>query len=377
MAKDNGWVNENLFLGASVQDYSVNPAIGKIIGIRLWTNNSNHTVNNNVFVKPCLQCLGAPVLFNYAWYNEFIGVRCESTGRPAGLAFYVLCIGSSKNNIFETLYPPETKIFDSALSAANNFGNAVFNRGTAPKRQCFSWVYDKSKVVKYYNALFVHGLDSYCMYTDDTSGQPEYAYGDFNDIGIAPSSSNFVGRYFNLTDCPNIMGCAHSDGDLRWVVLMFDENFAYINATDGVVNETNPTVNFSNMLIDTVNNKKYARSPDNTNDELVIFNVKNTNAKYAFVGVFGGNISRISFYNYFDESINLATTNIMPKRMVDIDGLKITNSAGLKVANIGQFVRDNSATITQGTDGSYMTIGYVRTGGTDDAQEFKAVKAKV
>ena len=376
MAKDNGWVNENLFLGASVQDYSVNPAIGKIIGIRLWTNNSNNTVNNNMFVKPSLQCLGAPVLFNYAWYNEFTGVRCESTGRPSNLNFYVLCKGSSKNNIFNTLYP-DGIIFNDALSAANNYGNVVSSRGTAPKRQCFSWTYDKSKVVKYNNALFVHDLDSYCMYYDNTSGQPDYAYGDFNDIGIVPSSSNFVGRYFNLTDCPNIMGCAHSDGDLRWVVLMFDENFKYINATAGDVNETNLSSSFSNMFIDTVSNKKYARSAVNANDTLVIFNVANTRAKYAFVGVFGGNISRISFYNYFDESNNRATTNIMPKRMVDIDGLKIKSAAGLKVANVGQFVRDNRAAISQEAGGSYMTIGYVRTGGTDESQEFTAVKAKV
>lgn len=376
MAKDNGWVNENLFLGASVQDYSNNPAIGKIIGIRLWTNNSNNTVNNNVFVKPSLQCLGAPVLFNYAWYNEFTNVRCESTGRPSNLNFYVLCKGASKNNIFNTLYP-DGIIFNDALSASNNYGNTVFSRGTAPKRQCFSWTYDKSKVVKYNDALFVHELDSYCMYYDDTSGQPVHAYGDFNDIGIAPSSSNFVGRYFNLTDCPNIMGCAHSDGDLRWVVIMFDEHFNYINASDGDINETNLSASFSNMFIDTVSNKKYARSAVNDNDTLVIFNVANRNAKYAFVGVFGGNISRISFYNYFDDRNNKANTNIMPKRMVDIDGLKIVSASGLKVANVGQFVRDNRAAISQEADGSYMTIGYVRTGGTDDTQEFTAVKAKV
>lgn len=377
MAKDNGWVNENLFLGASVQDYSNNPAIGKIIGIRLWTNNSNNTVNNNVFVKPSLQCLGAPVLFNHAWYNEFTSVRCESTGRPSNLNFYVLCKGICKSNIFETLYLAETKIFNDALSSANNFGNSVFNRGTAPKNECFSWIYDKSKVVKYYNALFVHNLDSYCMYADDTSGQPQYAYGDFNDNGVNPSSNNFIGRYFNLTDCPNIMGIAHSDGDLRWSVIMFDENFNIINANDGDVNETNLSGFYSNMFVVTVGNKKYAMTSANTNDILVILNVKNTNAKYAFVGVSGGNINRISFYNYFSDKFNKAPTNIMPKRMVDIDGLKIVNAGGLKVANVGQFVRDNSASISQEADGSYMTIGYVRTGGTDDAQEFTTLKAKV
>ena len=289
----------------------------------------------------------------------------------------MLCKGTSKNNIFNTLYTDGTNIFNDDLSAANNYGNTAFSRGTAPKRQCFSWTYDKSKAVKYFNALFVHGLDSYCLYSDNTSGQPEYAYGDFNDIGIAPTSQNFVGRYFNLTDCPNIMGCAHSDGDLRWVVLMFDENFNYINASDGDVNETNLSASFSNMYIDTSNNKKYARSSSNTNDILVIFNVANRNAKYAFVGVYGGNISRISFYNYFDDTTHKATTNIMPKRMVDIDGLKIVAMSGLKVASVGQFVRDNSATISQEADGQYMTIGYVRTGGTDDAQVFTAVKAKV
>ena len=131
------------------------------------------------------------------------------------------------------------------------------------------------------------------------------------------------------------------------------------------------------MFVDTVGNKKCARTTSNTNDILMIFNVKNTNAKYAFVGVSGGNINRISFYNYFSDNFNKAPTNIMPKRMVDIDGLKIVNASGLKVANVGQFVRDNSAIITQEDGGSYMTLGYVRTGGTDDAQEFTAVKAKV
>lgn len=377
MAKDNGWVNENLFLGASVQDYSDNPAIGKMIGIRLWTNNSEHNPNNNVFVKPSLQCLGAPVVLNNASHNEFIGVRCESTGRPSNLNFYVLCKGICKSNIFETLYSAETNIFNDALSSANNFGNSVFNRGTAPKNVCFSWIYDKSKVVKYGSALFVHDLDNYCMYADDTSGQPEYAYGDFNDNGVNPVSSNFIGRYFNLTDCPNIMCTAHSDGDLRWSVIMFDENFNIINASDGDVNDTNLSGHYSNMFVDTIGNKKYAHGSGNNNDDLLILNIANTRAKYAFVGVSGGNINRISFYNYFSDKFNKANTNIMPKRMVDIDGLKIANAAGLKVANVGQFVRDNRAAISQEADGSYMTIGYVRTGGTDDAQEFTAVKAKV
>ena len=67
----------------------------------------------------------------------------------------------------------------------------------------------------------------------------------------------------------------------------------------------------------------------------------------------------------------------MPKRMADIDGLKIVAASGLKVASVGQFVRDNRAVISGESGNQYMTIGYVRTGGTDDAQEFTEVKAKI
>ena len=67
----------------------------------------------------------------------------------------------------------------------------------------------------------------------------------------------------------------------------------------------------------------------------------------------------------------------MPKRTVNIDELKIDNPNGLKVANVGQFVRDNTGTIITNESGNYIVIGYIRTGGTDDAQTFTGIKGLV
>lgn len=378
MAKDEGWVNQNLFLNASVQDYSSNPNPTKLIGIRLWSNNSSHNPNNNTFINTSLLCTGVPVVLDNARANEFTDTRCESTGRPQELNFYVMTKNICKENIFNSLYDPETEnIFNTDLAAANNFGNARFKTGTASKQEAFSWIYNKQEVVKTDNSLFVNNLDSYCPYEDFTSGQPGYAYGDFNDNGIAPSSNNTFGRYFDISKCPNIMAMAHSDGDLRYAVFLFDASFNFINASPGDVNDTNAQDKYTDMVMQNVSNKKYFTSPANANGQLVIFNINNSKAKYAFIGVYGGNVNALYFYNYYAKTRNFVTSNILPKRMCNIDNLKITSATGLKVSSVGQFVRDCSAKTFTETDGTYMRIGYVRTGGTDDAQEFTEVKAKV
>ena len=373
MAKDNGWVNENLFLGVSVQDYTPNPGIGKTIGIRFWCNNSKEGINNNVFVKPCLQCIGLPVLLNDAHVNQFIGTRCESTSRPADIDYYIMCKGVSKNNLFQTLYAQDSKIYKDALSEANNYGNNAIQTGLAPKRKIFGWVYDKTKVVKYGDALIINELDNYCPYADTTSGQPRYAYGDFSDEGITTSDHNHIGRYFDVSEYPNITVCAHATGDFYLGVFLFDANFNYIDANENDVNETNGTSSYSTMQISNIGTKKYASTPTPANGTLYTFNIANKNAKYAFVGAKGNNINSLEFYSYEGSFLYKIKTNILPKRMVDIDGLKIPNPTGLKVANVGQFIRDNSGTISTESDGSYIVLGYVRTGGTDNSQEFKTV----
>lgn len=377
MAKDNGWVNQNLFLNASVQDYSANPNPTKLIGIRLWTN-SGHGPNNNTFINTSLQCTGVPVVLDNASANEFTDTRCESSGRPQELNFYVMTKNICKGNIFNSLYEPETEnIFNTDLAAANNFGNVGFKRGTASKHEAFSWIYNKQEVVKVATSLFVNDLDSYCVYEDFTSGQPNHSYGDFNDKGINSLSNNFFGRYFDISECPNIMAMAHSDGDLRYAVFLFDASFNVINASPGDVNDTNFAGIYTDMVMQNVNNKKYFTIPANVNDKLIIFNINNSNAKFAFIGVSGGNISALYFYNYYAKKENNVTSNILPKRMSNIDNLKITSTDGLKVSSVGQFVRDCSAQTFQETDGTYMRIGYVRTGGTDEAQEFATLKVKI
>ena len=378
MAKDDGWVNENLFLSPSVQDYSTNPNPTKLIGIRLWANNSGYGPNGNGFLKSCLQCTGVPVLLNNASLNEFNSTRCESTGRPSTIDYYVLCKNVCKRNLFETLYGVETsRIFDSDLSIANNFGNTIFARGTSPKNEIFSWEYDKSKVVGIGSELFVENLDSYCVYEDLTSGQPTQSYGNFSDNGINPYSNNFFGRYFDIESVPNILATVHSDGDVRWAVFLFDTNFNNIPVNENDVNDFNYSAYYSQMAINNVSDKKYASSQTNVNDLVIAFNIANRDAKYAFIGAAGGNITSMHFYNYYDRSLNNITNNLLPKRMTDINNLKITNSSSLKIANVGQFVRDASATISTETDGQYIILGYIRTGGTNEAQEFKTVKAKV
>ena len=374
MAKDFGWVNENLFLGVSVQDYSANPNPTKLIGIRLWANNSGHGPNNNVFIKPSLQCTGLPVLLSDVYYNEFKSVRCESTGKQ--IDYYVACKNVCKWNIFEPLYGYD-KIYDTPLSSANNFGNTVISRGSAPKRPLFTWNYDKTKVVKWGDSIYVDGLDSFTPYAPVTSGQPAYAYGDFNEKGIAPASNTYFGRYFDVSICPNIMCTVHSDGDVRWYVHLFDANFNYINATKGDVNDTNFSGYYSEMSPTTVNQYTYLSSPANENDRLVTLNINKPGVKYAFVGVMGGNIDHMSFYNYGDYELNRVNTNILPKRNVNSDGMTITNAVGLKVANVGQFVRNNSGTIVTDATGNYIVIGYVRTGGDDVSQTFATIKGLV
>lgn len=377
MAKDFGWVNENLFLGASVHDYDTNPNPSKLIGIRLWTNNSTNKPNNNVFVKPSLQCRGLPVLLQNADFNAFNNVRCESSGRPKNIDFYVACKGVCKYNIFEPLYLFGEKIYDSDLSYANNYGNPVISRGTAPKRAVFIWNYDKNKVVKYYDLLVADGLDSFCVYDPVTVGQPRYAYGNFNDIGIAPTTNTAFGRYFDVSDCKNVTCTVRSDGDVNWYVHLFDENFNYVNASAGDVNSTDYTNKYSNLMLITEAGLTFSKTPSNSNNLLITFNINNPRVKYAFIGAIGGSISHISFYNYGNYGVNRIKTNIAPKRTVNIDGLKIINPNGLKVANVGQFVRDNTGTIITNESGNYIVMGYIRTGGTDDAQTFTKIKGLV
>lgn len=379
MAKDFGWVNENLFLGVSIHDYTANPNAAKLIGIRLWANNSRNGPDNNVFIKPSLQCRGLPVLLNDAAYNEFTAVRCESSEKPASVDYYVACRNLCKWNVFDPLYEGGSKIYDTYLSSANNYANNVVGRGSAAKRPFFIWNYDKTKVVKYDDALVVDGLDSFCPYDPITSGQPKYAYGSFNDNGIAPTSNTYFGRYFDVSICPNITCTVHSDGDVRWYLHLFDENFNYVNASAGDVNDTNYTGYYSNLSLGTVLGYTYPSSQNNVNDLLVTFNINKPNVKYVFIGANGGNISHMAFYNYGDYGLNRIKTCIIPKRTVGIDELKIPPAGAkyLRVANVGQFVRDNTGTIVTDEAGNYIVLGYIRTGGTDDAQTFTGVKGLV
>lgn len=376
MAKDFGWVNENLFLGVSVHDYTTNPNASKLIGIRVWANNSKNGPNNNVFIKPSLQCRGLPVFLQDAYYNAFTNVRCESVGATA-VDYYVACRNVCKWNIFEPLYDSGTKIYDSALSSAANYGNNAVNRGTAPKRPIFIWNYDKTKVVKYSNTLVVDGLDSFSPFNPITAGQPTHADGDFNDKGFAPIANTYYGRYFDVSVYPNITCNVHSDGDVRWNVHLFDENFNYINAKNGDVNNTNYTNSYTTLGPVTVVGHTYLSNQSNVNDNLITFNINNPNVKYAFIGASGGNINHMAFYNYDSLPLNTIKTNIMPKRTVGIDGLKIDIPSHLRVANIGQFVRDNKGEVIADAGGNYVILGYIRTGGTDDAQTFATIKGLV
>ena len=158
---------------------------------------------------------------------------------------------------------------------------------------------------------------------------------------------------------------------------LFDANFNYINATTGDVNNTNFSAYYSEMDPTTVNQHTYLTSPSNVNDLLVTLNINKPGVKYAFVGAMGGNIDHMSFYNYVDYELNRVNANILPKRNVNSDGMTITTAVGLKVANVGQFVRNNSGTIVTDETGNYIVVGYVRTGGDDDAQTFATIKGLV
>ena len=77
-AINEGWVNENLFIGGQFQTFSSNPVNGQNIAISLDGKSSSHLINNNVFIKPSVENIYVGIKFNYARDNSFYNIRNES-----------------------------------------------------------------------------------------------------------------------------------------------------------------------------------------------------------------------------------------------------------------------------------------------------------
>ena len=72
-----GWVNENLFVNGRFYTSSSNPFGGKETAIKIFSANS-HQINQNVFLKPCVEGNHIGIYFgSLAQRNTIIAPRCE------------------------------------------------------------------------------------------------------------------------------------------------------------------------------------------------------------------------------------------------------------------------------------------------------------
>lgn len=311
MAKDNGWVNENLFLGVSVHDYSQNPNASKVIGIRLWTNNSTHKCNNNVFVKPCLQCRGLPIVINGGNYNSFRDVRCESAGKPASVPFYVRCNITDRENVFMPLYGNDTNYYESPSMLACNYAAPSAIGNSAYRTPIALWNFNPNKAKVANSVLSVEDFDTY--YPGMNIETPTYLPGTVSENGVSPSNGSAIGRFINLTSSPVICLVANGNNIRQWVTL-FDSEMTPINATVSDIVSLNYTVNNTTMRALTINGISVLADQNNQDNNICINAITNTNAKYAFYGVSGVNISFIEMFALQVSSGQKILSNVMPKK---------------------------------------------------------------
>lgn len=74
---NDGWINENLFVGGAIHNEGINVYKNNMVG--LWVEGSSaHKANNNVFVKPCLEGAKIGVKFVNATQNSVYDMRDEA-----------------------------------------------------------------------------------------------------------------------------------------------------------------------------------------------------------------------------------------------------------------------------------------------------------
>ena len=312
MAKNNGWCNENLFIGVSVHDYSQNPNSQKLIGIRIWTNNSEYLCNNNVFVKPCLQCRGLPVLLNGATDTAFRDARMESSGKPSNVPFYVRTTDNSKFNVFTSLYGSDTNIYETPTDYASNLGCSNLFANSAYKIPFALWNFNKRKATVKNDAVLVEDFDTYYPGMS-LSTAPTYIPGSVTDNGITITNGASIGRFIDLSASPVVMSIAHGIGIRLWVTL-FDSNWHTINAVDEDLQDYNKSTSSNSMYATTIGGVRVLTDSVDKDDNLEIVAITNQNAKYAFVGVSGTNITFMELFGIETHSFSTIKCNVLPKK---------------------------------------------------------------
>lgn len=313
MAKDGGWCNENLIMSANISESSKNPNASKCIGIRIWTNNSEHRCNNNVFIKPCLQCRGIPVVLENAWYNRFENVRCESSGRPSTIKFYVRTRGTNvRNNSFFPLYGYDVTLFEKPEALAYNLAAPNLFHSSGYRIPFTIWNFDKRKAAVVNNCILDDVIDTYYPGMDLTN--PTSIPGSVSETGINATNGAAVGKFINLSKS-KAFGLIASGTKVRHIITLFDENLNTINATVNDVKSYNSSTATTLLGINTIHGVDVLYSNINQDEQFITYAITSEAAKFAFVGVGGNNLSFLEIFGIEPRSDTEMPCNVMPKKI--------------------------------------------------------------
>ena len=313
MAKDGGWCNENLIFNANISESSKNPNASKCIGIRIWTNNSEHPCNNNVFIKPCLQCRGIPVVLENAWYNKFENVRCESSGKPASNNFYVRTRGTNvRSNSFFPLYGDDDTLFEKSEALAYNLAAPNLFHSSGYRIPFTIWNFDKRKAAVVNNCILDDVIDTY--YPGMNLTNPTSIPGSVSEAGITATNGAAVGRFIDLNKS-KAFGLIASGTNLRHMITLFDENLHTINATANDVKSFNLSTSTTFLSVNTINSVDILYGQLNQDDQLVTYAITRQDAKFAFVGTGGSNITFLEIFGIEPKRYSEMSCNVMPKKI--------------------------------------------------------------
>lgn len=372
MAKNaGGWVNENLFINFSVQDYGSNTAVkDKNIGIRLWTNGSTLGLNNNVFIKPSLQNDGLPVLLSNSSSNAFLNCRCEKRSTTLPYARFL----NSYGNIFDVLYGAEYwngNFFDEVGTPYKNTLLTTNKKRFGSLLETFSWQFNKEKCVSYGDKLYIEDIDVFSPYdATKITGEPSmYTYHTISDNGFTSVNGTLLGRLIDVRQDKEfyVKASSFSTASMSMQVVAFDENLQVMNITaadfGGIYK-----LEESNGYVTTVNNIQIYVTPTDANNALKFYKILNNNIKYVFVGVRGTDI--YDFRLYTDVNTTITNKYFAPatiKRQYGLDRMNITDATLIKNAYVGMYVKTVDATVRTDELGTYITRGYLctETGTTD------------
>ena len=313
MAKDGGWCNENLIMNANISESTKNPNAAKCIGIRIWTNNSEHVCNNNVFIKPCLQCRGIPVVLENAWYNKFESVRCESTKKPDNNNFYVRTRGTNaRNNSFFPLYGFDDTLYEKPEALAFNLAAPNLIHNSSYRIPFFTWNYDKRKAAVVNKCILDDVIDTYFPGMDLTN--PTYIPGSVSDAGLTATSGGVIGRFIDLSKA-KAFGLLVSGNNVRHEIVLFDESFNTINATTNDVQSFNLSAVNTWLSKNTINGIDilYAQIPQE--EQFITYAITNDTAKYAFIGACGTNMTYLSIFGVETRRYAGMPCNVLPKKI--------------------------------------------------------------